>query len=218
MSVFLGVLQNYMDAVNGATRMTQRRATELARNILTQAGMEPAADMVHELSEQLIAAQEAQYVMVREMIQSEVSLTMERFGFAAQALGMPGGATSTNKAAEPTPVQEAPKPTTKAKAEPAEVPAEAEPARLQAVPSPEPTRTTEPAKEPEPAQAAEPVKVAETPAKKTVAKKAPAKKTTATKAPAKKAPAKKAPVKRATKTTTAKKTAAPKADDGTTQS
>lgn len=104
----LEVLQNYMDAINGATRLTQRNATAMARNILSQAGMEPAADMVHQLSEQMIAAQEAQYAMIRRMIQSELSLTMERMGMALPAVGPGQEAPVKEQLGQDEPVKEAP--------------------------------------------------------------------------------------------------------------
>ncbi|MDO5501116.1 MAG: hypothetical protein Q4F67_15695, partial [Propionibacteriaceae bacterium] len=95
--------------------MTQRNATAIARNILTQAGMEPAADLVHQLSEQIIAAQEAQYAMMRQMIESEVNMTLERMGVATHAMGL-----SSSKR-DSAPVEDAPRtpvsPAAKAKAD-----------------------------------------------------------------------------------------------------
>ncbi len=231
--MLLEVLQNYMDAVNGATRLTQRNATAMARNILIQAGMEPAADIVHQLSEQLIAAQEAQYAMMRQMIQAEVSATMERMGAASRAMGYGSSsgapvidtpaAPAVEAAPEPEPEVESDRPRQEdlmkeQLAKPKDEPAE-EPVAAKSAPASKATKTA-PAKKAPAAKKATAAKAA--PAKKTTAKstasKSAASKTTASKTTASKTAASKAAP---SKTTARKTTAQPRKTaegDGTSSS
>lgn len=95
--MLLELLKNYADMINSATRMNQRSATAMARTMLIQAGMEPAADMVSKLSEQMIAAQDAHYEMMRRMVQAEVEMTVARMGALS-----PAGAAAEEESAEET--------------------------------------------------------------------------------------------------------------------
>jgi hypothetical protein len=170
--VLLELLKNYADIINGATRMTQRSATAMARTMLLQAGMEPAADMVTKLSEQMIAAQEAQYSMMRQMVQTEVDMTVARVGTLP-----------TSEASTENDAQEMPEEITEPVESAGLTVVDESSAKSEPTPEPE-SSTAEPEAAPAEPEAAvtPPAPVKKAPAKRAPARKAPARKATTTKA------------------------------------
>jgi hypothetical protein len=78
-------VQNYVNMVNGLTRMTREKALSTARALLAQAGLEDVANdaggRVTKLAEEIILANRANRELVENLISAEVDKAAARWGF-----------------------------------------------------------------------------------------------------------------------------------------
>jgi hypothetical protein len=78
-------VQNYVNLVNGLTRMTSQAALASARSLLAAAGLEDAANdatgRVSKLAEEIMLANRANRELVENVVSAEVDKAAGRLGF-----------------------------------------------------------------------------------------------------------------------------------------
>ncbi len=82
-------VQNYVNLVNGLTRMTRERAIQTARALLTQAGLEGVANdaekRVSQLADEILSASRANRTLVENLVAGEVDKAAAHWGYVRSA-------------------------------------------------------------------------------------------------------------------------------------
>ena len=81
-------VQNYAHAVFGLTKLTRTKATEAARSLLGQAGLNDVAahtERVTKLAEELLTASRANRNVLEKLVRAEVDRAATRLGFVREA-------------------------------------------------------------------------------------------------------------------------------------
>jgi polyhydroxyalkanoate synthesis regulator phasin len=78
-------VQNYAHAVFGLTKLTRTKATEAAKSLLSQAGLDDVAahtgERVTKLAEELLTASRANRNVLEKLVRAEVDKAATRLGF-----------------------------------------------------------------------------------------------------------------------------------------